>query len=171
MMPTLAINEWLPFVPAGLIAYVALWIYVSLPSAFLPGFRDLLRYWWWMAALCGSSLLLFWLFPTQTLVPDIDWSRHAELAFMKGLDATGNACPSLHVATAVYSAFWLHRIFRQVGAPSALHWLSVLLCAVIMWSTMAIRQHVFLDVLAGVLTGWLFAWLSLRAQETGLRGG
>jgi membrane-associated phospholipid phosphatase len=38
----------------------------------------------------------------------------------------------------------------------------VLLCLAILWSTMATRQHVFLDVLAGVLVGALFAILSLR---------
>lgn len=161
-MPTLAIDDWVPFTPAAFSAYVSLWVYVSLPSALLPHLRELLRYGLWTAALCAFCLLLFWIFPTQTPVPNIDWTQHPQLAFMKGLDAAGNACPSLHVASAVYSAFWLHRIFSQVGAPTLLRWLSVLQCAVIVWSTMAIRQHVFLDVLAGVVVGVVFAWLSLR---------
>ncbi|MGE0099158.1 MAG: phosphatase PAP2 family protein [Hydrogenophaga sp.] len=168
-MPVLAIDDWVPFTPAGFAAYVSLWVYVSLPSALLPSFRELLRYGLWTAALCASCLMVFWLLPTQAPVPDIDWSLHPQLAFMKGLDASGNACPSLHVASAVYSAFWLHHIFVQVGAPASLRWVSVLQCAVIMWSTMAIRQHVFLDVLAGALVGWLFAWLSLRTTATGPR--
>ncbi|WP_439520379.1 phosphatase PAP2 family protein [Hydrogenophaga sp.] len=161
-MPTLPIDDWVPFTPGGFAAYVSLWVYVSLPSALLPDFRELLRYGLWTAALCGSCLLVFWLFPTLAPVPDIDWSLHPQLAFMKGIDASGNACPSLHVASAVYTAFWLHRILSQVGAPSFLQMLSVVQCVVIVWSTMAIRQHVFLDVLAGALVGWLFAWLSLR---------
>lgn len=161
-VPTLAIDDWVPFTPAGFAAYVSLWVYVSLPSALLPNFRELLRYGLWTAALCASCLLVFWLLPTQAPVPDIDWSLHPQLAFMKGLDASGNACPSLHVASAVYTAFWLRRIFSEVGAPATLHVLSVLQCVVIVWSTMAIRQHVFLDVLAGALVGGLFAWLSLR---------
>lgn len=161
-MPTLAIDDLIPFTPAGFAAYVSLWVYVSLPSALMPNFRELLRYGLWTAALCASCLLVFWWFPTEAPIPDIDWSLHPQLAFMKGIDASGNACPSLHVASAVYSVFWLHRIFSQVGAPSALHAWSVLQCVVIVWSTMAIRQHVFLDVVAGALVGWLFAWLSLR---------
>lgn len=166
-VPTLPIDDWVPFTPAGFAAYVSLWVYVSLPSALMPGFRELLRYGLWTAALCASCLLVFWWLPTMAPTPDIDWSLHPQLAFMKGIDASGNACPSLHVASAVYTAFWLRRIFFQVGAPAALQVSSVLQCVVIVWSTMAIRQHVFLDVLAGALVGWLFAWLSLRRTATG----
>lgn len=162
LMPTLAIDDWVPFTPAAFAAYVSLWVYVSLPAAWMPNLRTLLVLGLWTAAMCIFCLLLFWVFPTQMPVPDIDWSLHPELAFMKGLDAASNACPSLHVASAVFSAFWLHRIFLQVGAPSLLRWLSVLQCAVIVWSTMAVRQHVFLDVVAGAVVGGVFAWLSLR---------
>ena len=167
MMPTLAIDDWVPFTPAGFAAYVSLWVYVSLPAAWMPNLRTLIVQGLWTAALCSFCLLLFWVFPTQTPVLDIDWSQHPQLAFMKSVDAAGNACPSLHVASAVYAAFWLHRIFQQVGAPTLLRWLSALQCAVIVWSTMAIRQHVFLDVVAGALVGAVFAWLSLRRVPSG----
>ena len=30
--------------------------------------------------------------------------------FLKSMDASGNACPSLHVATAVFSGIWLHHL-------------------------------------------------------------
>jgi len=170
MMPMLAIDDWVPFTPAGFAAYVSLWVYVSLPAAWMPNLRSLIVQGLWTAALCSFCLLLFWVLPTQTPVLDIDWSQHPQLAFMKSVDATGNACPSLHVASAVYAACWLHRIFLQIGAPAWLRWLSVLQCAVILWSTMAIRQHVFLDVVAGALVGAVFAWLSLRHAPTKTRG-
>lgn len=165
MMPTVVVDDWVPFMPQAFLAYVSLWVYVSLPPALMPNLRELIRYGLWVAALCLFCLILFWLAPTQTPVMDMDWSLHPQLAFLKGLDASGNACPSLHVASAVYSALWFNRIFRQVGAPPALRWLSVLHCVVIVWSTMAIRQHVFLDVVAGVAVGWAFAWLSLRRTK------
>ncbi len=168
-VPTLAIDTWVPFTPGAFAAYVSLWVYVSLPSALMPNFRELLRYGLWTGALCGSCLLVFWFLPTQAPMPDIDWSLHPQLAFMKGLDASGNACPSLHVGSAVYTAFWLRRIFSEVQAPPVLNLLSVLQCAVIVWSTMAIRQHVFLDVVAGALVGWVFAWLSLRRATSGIK--
>lgn len=161
-MPTLAVDAWVPFTALGFPAYVSLWFYVSLPSALMPNLRELIRYGLWTAAMCGFCLALFWLFPTQVPVPDIDWAQHPELQFLKGIDASGNACPSLHVGSAVYSLMWLRYIFLQVRAPTAMHVLSVVYCIVIVWSTMAIRQHVFLDVLAGAVVGAVFGWLSLR---------
>ncbi len=168
MMPELAPDHWTPFVPEAFWAYISLWFYVSLPPALLPDFRQLLRYGVWVSTLCLFCLGLFWVLPTQTPLSEIDWSLHPRLEFLKGLDASGNACPSLHVGSSVFSALWLQRIFTQTGAPSWLRWLSVLHCVVIVWSTMAIRQHVFLDVLAGALVGWAFAWLSLRKASTAL---
>ncbi len=162
VMPTLAPDRWVPFTALGFPAYVSLWLYVSLPAAFMPNFRELIRYGLWTTAMCLFCLVLFWAFPTQVPMPDIDWAQHPELVFLKGLDASGNACPSLHVGSAVYTLMWLRHVFLQVRAPSALHVLNVLYCVVIVWSTMAIRQHVFLDVLAGAVVGVVFGWLSLR---------
>lgn len=162
MMPRLAIDHWLPFTPLGFPAYVSLWFYVSLPSALMPSLWQLIRYGLWTAAMCLFCLALFWAFPTQVPMPDIDWALHPQLQFLKGIDASGNACPSLHVGSAVYSLMWLRHIFLQVGAHRALRMLSVVYCLVIVWSTMAIRQHVFLDVLAGAAVGVVFGWLSLR---------
>jgi len=73
--------------------------------------------------------------------------------FLKNLDASGNACPSLHVATAVFSGMWLHRLLLRFGAPL---WMLVVnggWCAGIVYSTLAIRQHVIVDVLAGLGAG------------------
>jgi membrane-associated phospholipid phosphatase len=77
------------------------------------------------------------------------------------VDAAGNACPSLHVASAVFSLCWMHRILAQLRAPRVLQWLSAVQCVAIVWSTMATLQHVALDVFAGVVVGLAFAAASL----------
>ena len=72
-------------------------------------------------------------------------------------------------SSAVFSAVWLERLFRKVGAPAPLRGLSVAYCLAILWSTVAIRQHVVLDVVAGLVVGLAFAWPSLR-QVTAAAG-
>jgi len=67
------------------------------------------------------------------------------------------------VATAVFSAVWLGHLLKSIGAPRLLMASNWLLCAAIVWSTLATRQHVFLDVLAGAALGLIFAALSLRS--------
>jgi len=68
-----------------------------------------------------------------------------------------NACPSLHVAFAVFAAAGLARELRAIGAARWLRALSILWCVGIVYSTLATRQHVVLDVVAGALLGALVA--------------
>ena len=169
VMPEISLDHWIPFAPAAYPVYVSLWVYVSLPPALLSNMRALLHYSAWMAALCITCLAVFWLFPTQTPEWDIDWRLYPSLSTIKDLDAAGNAFPSLHVASAVFSAFWLARLWRLLRAPAALRWLNLAMCIAIAWSTVATRQHVVLDVLAGVAIGLVFAIASVRAAGPGAR--
>jgi len=75
------------------------------------------------------------------------------------MDATGNACPSLHVATAVFSCLWLHWRIPSIGLGSKARLLNIFWCFAISYSTLAIKQHVAIDVLAGSAMGLLFACL------------
>ncbi len=161
-MPLTPLDAWIPFTPVALPVYGSLWVYISLPPALLSGLRPLLLFGAWIGALCLACLAVFWVFPTAVPAAGIDWSLHPEMAVIKGLDAAGNACPSLHVGSAVFAAAWLARLFRAVGAPRWLEWASALHCAAILWSTVATRQHVVLDVVAGLLVGGAFAAASLR---------
>jgi membrane-associated phospholipid phosphatase len=118
-----------------------------------------------MSAMCAVCLVFFWFFPTQTPAFDVDWSLYPRLSTIKSLDATGNAFPSLHVASSVFSAIWLHQLLVTVTAPAWLRWLNAVQCLAITWSTMATLQHVALDVVSGVVVGLAFALLSLRATR------
>ena len=163
VMPEMALDRWIPFTAASYPVYVSLWVYVSLPPALLGNLRALLHYGLWMSSMCTSSLLFFWVVPTQTPAFDIDWNLYPSMSTIKDMDAAGNAFPSLHVASAVFSAIWLSRLLAQIESPRALRWISLLLCVAIAWSTVASRQHVTLDVLAGAAMGLAFALGSLRA--------
>lgn len=161
-MPRLGLDDWIAFTPAAFPVYAALWVYVSLPPALIGGLRALLWFGVWIAGLCLFCLGIFWLLPTVVPPAAIDWAQYPELALIKSVDAAGNACPSLHVASAVFAALWLERIARLVAAPAALRWGNAMLCLAILWSTVATRQHVVLDVLAGGVVGLAFALPSLR---------
>jgi hypothetical protein len=164
VMPRTWLDSWIAFSPAAFPAYVSLWVYVSLAPALFGSLRALVHFGLWITALCGFCLAVFWVFPTSTPAFAIDLGAHPEFAVIRGLDASGNAFPSLHVATAVFSALWLNRLFGQLGAPRLLQWLSALQCSAIIWSTIATRQHVVLDAVGGVAVGVVFAVLSFRRQ-------
>jgi len=156
-MPLTAPDHWVPFQPLALLLYVSLWIYVPLLPALLDKPRDLLRYALAAFAMAVFGLVCFLLWPTAIPSTEIKWAQYPAMAFLKSVDGSGNACPSLHVAFAVFNAAGLQRLLREIRAGSVLLLLNLFWCAGIVYSTMATRQHVALDVLAGTVLGLLFA--------------
>ena len=163
-MPLTALDRAIPFQPTALVAYVSLWLYVGIPPGLVLGLRPLIVYGLWVGGLCSAGLTLFYFFPTAVPPHGLgaEMAAHPAFAMLQGVDAAGNACPSLHVATALFSAIWIDRLFRDVTAPTVLRALNACWLILIVYSTLAIKQHVVLDVLAGAMLGSLFAVASLR---------
>jgi membrane-associated phospholipid phosphatase len=86
------------------------------------------------------------------------------MAYLKSIDAGGNAFPSLHVATAIFSAMWLHDVLRRFRAPNWVLVINSLWCAGIVYSTLATRQHVIIDVIGGLVLGAVIAQYALHKQ-------
>lgn len=162
VMPVTVVDRLIPFQPLAFYVYITLWVYVSLPPALLASRRELYGYGAAMAATCLAGLGIFYFWPTAAPVPDVDWTRYPGMEFLKNMDAAGNACPSLHVATAIFSGIWLHHLLRRFGASPSILIVNWVWCAGIVYSTVAVRQHVAVDVFAGLALGVFAAWLSLR---------
>lgn len=154
LMPLTVVDQLIGFFPEALPLYLSLWIYVSLAPALLIDRRELFSYGIAALALSLLGLGIFFFWPTAVPPPDLDWSQHhPAFGLLKSVDASGNACPSLHVAFAVFTAIWFERLLRQMRGSRLLRALNWLWCLGILYSTIAIRQHVALDVLAGAILG------------------
>ncbi len=162
LMPVTAVDRWIGIQPGAVGLYFSLWFYVSLAPALLIDRRELVSYGFAWTALSVIGLGIFLVWPTAVPPLEVDWSRYPLLAFLKSADAAGNACPSLHVAFAVFSAMWFARLLRQMRAGRVARALNWLWCLGILYSTIATRQHVFLDVLAGAGLGAVVAAVHLR---------
>jgi membrane-associated phospholipid phosphatase len=170
VMPLTAVDRWVGFAPAAMPLYASLWLYLGLPIALLRTGRELRLC--GVAALAmstiGMAIFLFW--PTTVPSAAIDWSLHPGVAFMKSVDAGANACPSLHAAFAVFTAVWLGRLLAEMRSGTALRALNWAWCLGILYSTLATRQHVALDLLAGAGLGLVVAVLhdaALRRPHAG----
>jgi len=171
VMPITLLDRLIGFQPLALPMYLSLWVYVSLPPALLATPRELYGYAMAMLGACLAGLIAFYFWPTVVPAADIDWAQYPDVAFLKSMDASGNACPSLHVATAVFSGIWLHHLLRRFGAPLWILILNWMWCIGIVYSALATRQHVAVDMLAGLALGVLAAYLSLRYRaDAGLFG-
>lgn len=165
VMPVISLDHLIGFQPLALPLYLSLWVYVSLPPALLATRRELYDYGFAMAGTCLAGLIVFYFWPTAVPAASIDWARYPQVDLLKSIDAAGNACPSLHVATATFSGIWLHHLLRRLGAPLWIFLFNWVWCSGIVYSTLATRQHVAVDVLAGLVLGGLAACLSLRHRK------
>ncbi|MFA6921234.1 MAG: phosphatase PAP2 family protein [Gallionella sp.] len=165
VMPVTLPDRLIGFAPQALPVYLSLWVYVSLPPALLATRRELYGYALAMTATCLAGLIVFYFWPTAVPASHIDWAQYPDVDFLKNMDASGNACPSLHVATAVFSGLWLHYLLRRFDAPLWILGCNWLWCVGIVYSTLATRQHVAIDVLAGLALGLSAAALSLRLDR------
>lgn len=160
-MPLTPMDDWVDFQPWALLPYLSLWLYVGVAPGLQRNFLRLFVYGCWCLALSLTGLLIFYLWPTQ--IPTFSHVGDAPgMAMLKGVDAAGNACPSMHVAISLFTAIWVERVLAHIGAPRWLRLGNALWFIAIAYSTMAVRQHVALDVLGGLLLGGVFAWASLR---------
>ena len=164
LMPVTGLDRLIGFQPLAFPLYLSLWVYVSLPPALLETRRELYGYGIAMAATCLAGLLIFYFWPTAVPVANIDWSAYPKMSFLKSVDATGNACPSLHVATAIFSGAWMHYLLRRCGAPAWLIICNWAWCGGIVYSALGTLQHVAVDVMGGAALGACAAFLSLRLR-------
>lgn len=162
VMPLVALDHLVPFQPQLLPIYLSLWFYVGIAPGLQLTFAQLLAYGLWVGTLCLTGLALFYFWPTAipSLMPHT--AGFSGFSVLRGVDAAGNACPSMHVAVAMFSALWIERVLRLIQAPAALRLVNAAWFLAIAYSTLAIKQHVVLDVLAGALLGIAFALPSLH---------
>jgi membrane-associated phospholipid phosphatase len=171
-MPLTLVDHWVTLVPWSIWVYFSLWPYVLLLPAPYIDLRQLLWYLWGTLLMSGGALTVFFLWPST--VPPSRWgerSNHPGFSLLEGVDACGNACPSLHVAFTVFTAYGFQILLSDTGSPLAVRILNILWSAGICFSTLTTGQHVFLDLVGGTLLGTVTAALVLRSEKTSQSAG
>lgn len=168
-MPLIELDGLVGFAPSALLPYVSLWLYVGVPPGLLVSFRELVYYGLWVGGLCIAGLACFYFWPTSVPPHPVDLVDYPGFGLLRGLDASANACPSMHVATATFTAIWLDRLLREMGTGGPGRLLNWCWFALIAYSTLAIKQHVVLDVIAGFALGAAFALPSLHLRSRLMR--
>jgi hypothetical protein len=168
MVPVLTLDHAIPLVASSAWIYFSLWVYICVPTGFMRTRQALGHYLMGAFSLGVVGLSLFFIFPSAVPTWDIDWSTYPILAFLKESDAAGNACPSLHVAFAVFSGLWLSAILRTMRVGPGWHIANGIWGLAIVISTLTTKQHVLIDVICGIALGgliyWLNRWWSLRRR-------
>ena len=163
-----AVDAWLPFIPHFVFAYILYYPWLLLPLRVLQTRESFFRCLGAFVAMQLIAEAVFVLYPSHIVRPVVVGSGLSEtlLRSVYGLDVGWNLFPSLHVGHSVLVALVYRRYARRgVG----LVWLGTFLISA---STVLIKQHFFVDILAGAaLAGvcYFAAWRALPAVVARLR--
>ena len=160
-IPELALDRAIPLAPLWVLVYGPTYLFLILSPIFILREDKLIRrlllayLMVWL-----TSYFCFVTYPTVAPRPPtvsaggfVIWG----LQFLYSADPPYNCFPSLHVAHSVISALACHRVHRGVG-------IAALICAALVAiSTLFIKQHYVLDIIAG-------AALAVAANALFLRG-
>jgi membrane-associated phospholipid phosphatase len=164
-MPTIWLDGAIPFWPPAFYIYASLWVYTALVPALQASFKELVVYGFGIGGVCITGLSFFYLLPTKVPFNALEQSTESSLAILRKIDLSGNACPSLHVATAIFTGMCLHQLFLKIHVPKWLRITNLAWCGLIIYSTLAIKQHVVWDVVAGLALGGIFGLLYPRFER------
>lgn len=164
VMPLTVVDRLIPYHNSAWILYVSLWIYVQLPPMLIEKSRELCTYGATAALVSLVGFVIFFFWPTAVPALTIDGAV-TSLARIRNLDATGNSCPSLHVAFAVFTAVWLEFFLRPARGARLARWLNLAWCLGIIYSTLGTKQHVFIDAIPGALLGLAGGLLQVKLVE------
>jgi membrane-associated phospholipid phosphatase len=167
--PVLAIDGWIAFDPRWIWAYLSIAPLVALAPLLATRREDLDRYAKGLTLLCLACFAAFLFFPVRGPRPEQIAGSHAMYELLVSYDRPSNSLPSLHAGLTAYSLLFGYRVLRDdLGrlARAAVGVAGTLWGALILYSTIATRQHWAVDLPAGVfLAGAAHAWAWWAAQR------
>lgn len=153
-VPRIFIDRCIDFQPLAVYPYLSLYIFVFFAGLLLPdrsSYMSWLRGLVWVAAVSHTVFLLW----PNGLVRGVEASSYLHEIILEA-DQPRNAFPSLHASMTTFSAALI------VWFRMPRRWLLVFWATIILWSTVALRQHVALDIVGGGLLGLAVAVWILR---------
>lgn len=168
-----SMDRAIEFSPEWIYAYASLALLVPLAPLLARTRTELVRYSEGLAILCATCFVLFLLVPVAGPRPESAGASGLYAAIV-AVDRPTNSLPSLHAGLTVYSLLFMGRVFASsLGARERSRFVAAagVWGGLILYSTLATKQHWMVDLPAGALIAWVshrIAW-RIRSVERGPR--
>ena len=155
----------------GFYPYEWVWIYQSLylPVNLIPWIADrradLRRVVAGFGLISVVSVAIFLAWPIQAPKPPVDDATGMYWLLLQ-YDAPNNSFPSLHAGMLVYALAFGYRVVGR-RTPRGLKLLLLAWAGLILYGTLATKEHYAVDIVAGVALGLLGHWLIWRNVAAG----
>ena len=150
--------DWaIPFQPHWTCEYVSLYLLNPIGPLLTRSRRDLLRYTRGILFLFACGFLCFVLLPVAGPRP-LSANSHWLYQRLIGIDRAYNSFPSLHGGCAVYAVLFAAYSSMDTSRHTLRMYLTTMAwiwVALILYSTLATRQHFAMDLPPGIFLGWL----------------
>ena len=159
MVPHLALELRIPFVPAMAVPYLSVPLVLGLAPFLLRERREVMALFFTLSTETLAGGIVFALIPLRTAypLPSATGFFGALFDLADTLNLTHNSVPSLHVAFAVTAAVVLSRGRALWVRLLILPWLTSVAA-----STLMLHQHHLLDLITGLLLGCATMWSVYR---------
>ena len=156
------IDDLIAFDPRWTFVYQSLYLFLPLP--WLATSREQLdRYARGFFMLTIVSFLFFFAFPIEGPRPN-EMANSTLYRLLVSYDRNLNAFPSLHAALAVYTLLLAFRIMPRQRIVIAIF--GTLWIALVLYATLATKQHYFIDVIAGAVLAIAADFLAWRKHDS-----
>lgn len=157
------LDDLVPFLPPFIVVYFGCYIFWVINYLLISAQGDEHRYRFFTADICSRlvCLVMFVVFPTTNTRPELIgydiWTQAVRALYQ--WDAPQNLFPSIHCLVSWMCCIGLRGCDR---IPKWYKWVSKFIAVLVFVSTLALRQHVLIDVAGGILLAELACYISNR---------
>ena len=155
------LDELVPFLPPFIIVYFGCYVFWVVNYLIIAVQEKEHRYRFFTADLYSRLIcfVCFVLIPTTNTRPELSGSGFwvEAVRFLYRVDKPVNLFPSIHCMASWFCCIGLR---GRTGVPKWYKMVSVVITVLVFISTLALRQHVLIDVIGGVLTAELTWFVS-----------
>jgi membrane-associated phospholipid phosphatase len=160
-LPITALDRWAGYRPSPWAwIYESIFLLTAITPWLIVSREQLRRYLIGFALLSLASFFVFAFFPVAAPRP-ASAGPSPFLQFITQIDGPLNAFPSLHAGSLVLNLALIHRLFGRQLHPLGVVALWIW-AGLILFATLATKQHYAVDLLAGGLIGWAADWMAWK---------
>jgi hypothetical protein len=156
-IPVTFIDRMVPFDAGWVLWYMSMYVMLVIPPALARTTEQLGRYLLGMAMMFAVAGVCFFAYPVAYLRPGLPVGAPWLYRLVVSMDQPINCIPSLHAGMTVYAMLLLGRILDDVPALTRRALLGVgwMWTGLILYGTLATKQHYFWDLPAGAVLAWV----------------
>ncbi|MEI6092060.1 MAG: phosphatase PAP2 family protein [bacterium] len=151
-------EKLIPFIDWTVWVYISDYVFIGVAFILLSDRDNMNKIYYSQIFLLFVSMFIFFIFPTTYPRPQVEYSGFTGffLQLLHSSDSPGNACPSIHVAMTFLGGYGFIKEKKNLF-PFFMIW-----AVLISLSTLTVKQHYVVDVIAGFIMSVIFYYLGQK---------